>query len=63
MLTPEVNEFGIQFTSKDPNNHGLMTSRISNPITIEGLNGYFVVNNKAWIAGSPIGYFAVDIIQ
>jgi hypothetical protein len=56
-----VQEFGVQFQSKQPIIHGLMTDRISNPVVIPGLNGYLVVDNKAWIAGSPTGLFDVEI--
>ena len=63
-VDPELNPTGVlnvQFWGKVPNVHGLMTTKISNPLTIPGLNGYLVVENKAWIVGSPNDFFTVEI--
>ena len=63
IATTTTPEFDIQFSNKQEIIHGLMTTRMpdKNPVTIEGLNGYLVIDNKAWIAGSPTGFFDVTL--
>jgi hypothetical protein len=54
-------DFSVQFSNKHPTVHGMLTTRIMNPVAIDGLNGYIVIGNKAWISGAPAELIYVDI--